>query len=102
MKIFHTADLHLGSKMLVFSEAEAKERREELLLTFSAIISRALSEKAEAVIIAGDLFDGAYPSITLREEVRSLFFVGGGAEVHTHFGKSRRKNTSQFYKFVAR
>lgn len=73
MKIFHTADLHLGSKMLVFSEAEAKERREELLLTFSAIISRALSEKAEAVIIAGDLFDGAYPSITLREEVRSLF-----------------------------
>ena len=55
------------------SEEDAKARRVDLVLTFFESIARALGVKAEAVIIAGDLFDGAYPSITLREEVRSLF-----------------------------
>ena len=58
MKILHCADVHLGSVLEAsLSQARAKERRNELMLTFSEMIRYAEREKVQAVIIAGDLFD---------------------------------------------
>lgn len=73
MKLIHTADLHLDSKFIGIDAKSATIRREELLLTFGAIIRRAKEGGASGIIIAGDLFDGEYPSLKARDEVKSLF-----------------------------
>ncbi len=57
MKIIHTADLHLDSAIKGLSEQKSKERRREILKTFGRIIDTAKSVNADAVLIAGDLFD---------------------------------------------
>lgn len=56
MKIFHTADWHLGKRLEKFSRLE--EQREVL----EEIIQIADREEVDAVLIAGDLFDNYNPS----------------------------------------
>ncbi len=58
MKFIHCADLHLDSKLESnIGKEKAKERRNEILLTFERIVQLAKREMATAVLIAGDLFD---------------------------------------------
>ena len=58
MKLIHTADCHLDSKLSRhFDEAKAAERKNELLSTFQNIVHYAVSNDVEAILIAGDLFD---------------------------------------------
>lgn len=64
MKMIHCADLHLDSRMESGLPAEkAKERRLELLRTFTRMIERAEEEQAEAVLLCGDLFDARTVSV---------------------------------------
>ncbi len=57
-KILHIADLHLDAPHTARLKAErAALRRSEQLETFSRIMNTA-AEKADAVLISGDLFDG--------------------------------------------
>jgi DNA repair protein SbcD/Mre11 len=56
MKILHTADWHLGKKLDKFP------RLEEQKLVMEEIISIAEEQQADAVLIAGDLFDAFNPS----------------------------------------
>lgn len=58
MKIIHTSDLHLDSPLTTrLDSKKVKERKSELILSFKRIVENAKSEKADALIIAGDLFD---------------------------------------------
>lgn len=58
MKFIHCADLHLDSKLESnIGKEKAKERRNEILLTFERIVQLAKRENVTAVLIAGDLFD---------------------------------------------
>jgi len=58
MKFIHTSDLHLGSPLTARLSPERIEiRKRELLNTFYSIIDLAKTEKSDAIIIAGDLFD---------------------------------------------
>ena len=58
MKLIHTADLHLGSKIEgKFPASKSKQRRTELRNSFSRMIDRAKELGAEAILIAGDAFD---------------------------------------------
>ena len=58
MKIIHCADLHLDSKMTSnLSKEQAKERKMEILRTYSRMIEYAKNNDVKAIIIAGDLFD---------------------------------------------
>ena len=58
MKIIHCADLHLDSKMTSNLDREkARERKNELLLTYKRMIDYANKEGITDIIIAGDLFD---------------------------------------------
>lgn len=58
MKFIHCADLHLDSKLESnIGKEKAKERRNEILLTFERIVRMAKAEEVTAVLIAGDLFD---------------------------------------------
>ena len=58
MKIIHTADLHIDSKMESnLSVEKAKERRNEIKQTFVRLIEYAKKHEVKIIIIAGDLFD---------------------------------------------
>ncbi len=58
MKLIHTSDIHLNSKMTSkLSAAAARERRQELTLSFKRMTENAVREGVSGIIIAGDLFD---------------------------------------------
>ncbi len=56
MKFLHTSDLHIGKKLFELSMLEEQK------YALEQICEMALSEKADAVIIAGDVYDRAVPS----------------------------------------
>ena len=76
MKIFHLSDLHLGKRLNEFSLVEDQE------YILNQILSLVEVEKPDAVVIAGDVYDRAIPSI----EAVSLFdeFLVRLAKLHTH------------------
>ena len=58
MKIIHCADLHLDAKMTAnLSKEQAKERKIEILRTFSRMVDFAKANGVEVILMAGDLFD---------------------------------------------
>lgn len=59
MKIIHTADLHLDSRIDSLPSEKGKIRRDEILHTFERLCEYAKEKSVGAVIIAGDAFDGA-------------------------------------------
>lgn len=71
MKIIHCADLHLDSNMTTnLTKEKAKERKNELLLTFQKMIRFAEEQDVAAIMIAGDLFDKRKVSKTAVNAVR--------------------------------
>lgn len=70
MKIIHCADIHLNSRMTAnLTKEKAKERKAELLHTFIRMVDYAVKEEAQAIIIAGDLFDHNQINKTTRNAV---------------------------------
>ena len=70
MKIIHCADLHLDSKLTAnLSKEKAKERKAELLQTFTDMVEYADKNNVRAIIIAGDLFDVRNISVTAKNTV---------------------------------
>ena len=58
MKIIHCSDLHLDSKMKSNLDSQkAKERRNEILITYQNMVQYAADNDVKAIIIAGDMFD---------------------------------------------
>ena len=73
MKIFHTSDLHIGSPLTSrLSTEKAKERKGELISTFSRLVDEAIFQRARLFIIAGDLFDSERITKTSAERVLSI------------------------------
>ena len=73
MKIIHCSDLHLDSKMTAnLSKEQAKERKMEILRTFSRMVEYAKENEVRAIIIAGDMFDTRNVSATARNLVKDL------------------------------
>jgi len=61
IKIIHTGDLHLGMTFKSLGE-KSKLHRRDCQDVFSNIIDLTIKEKADALLIAGDLFDEPNPS----------------------------------------
>ena len=58
MKIIHTSDIHLDSPLTArLPSGKVRERRAELSAGFKRLVNEAHTLGADAVIIAGDLFD---------------------------------------------
>ncbi|MBQ8519488.1 MAG: DNA repair exonuclease [Agathobacter sp.] len=73
MKIIHCADLHLDSKMTAnLSKEQAKERKNEILRTFTRMVEYAKKNNVKAILIAGDLFDTRNVSAMVRNTVRDV------------------------------
>lgn len=58
MRILHTADVHLDAAFASHSDDLRRKLREASRTAFTRLVDRALDEHVEAVVIAGDLFDG--------------------------------------------
>ncbi len=68
MKLLHLADLHLGSEMSARLTADkARLRRDELCSSFDSAVEYAKSVGAAAVLLSGDVFDGALPPVRDKE-----------------------------------
>lgn len=61
MKFFHTSDWHLGNRLLGHS------RSEEFRQFLNWLLEQMESEKPDALLISGDIFDTATPSESARE-----------------------------------
>ncbi len=62
MKIIHTADVHLGSKMdSKFSKEIADERKAELRNTFKRLVEYAKENDVSVIMLCGDVFDSDRP-----------------------------------------
>ena len=73
MKILHTSDLHLNSKMnSKLGPEKSKERKRELLLNFRKMTEIAKREDCSAFIIAGDLFDTEKISASVKKNVLDI------------------------------
>ena len=74
MKIIHTADLHLESKMGVnLSKAKAEKRKNELLFTFEKLAKEASNNDIKVIIIAGDMFDTKSLTKKSKEYILNIF-----------------------------
>jgi len=73
VKIIHTADLHLDSKMQSnLSKDKAQERKKELILTFERMVDFAKENQVEVIIIAGDMFDTDRVTTKTKERVFNI------------------------------
>jgi len=66
MRFIHFGDCHLGSW-------RQTELRELNFRSFTEVINRCIKYKADFVLITGDLFDSAYPSIDILREAFAEF-----------------------------
>jgi exonuclease SbcD len=56
LRIIHTADVHLGARHDDLGE-QASAQRERQFTAFVATVDLAIAEKADLLVVAGDLFD---------------------------------------------
>lgn len=93
MKIIHCSDLHLDSKMETnLSKEKAKERKNEILLTFEKMVQYAKKQEVKAIIIAGDMFDKknitqkaknmVKSQIILNPEIDFIYLKGNHDEIN--------------------
>ena len=76
MRIIHCADMHLDSKMTSnLDGARAKERKAELLNTFTRMVDYAGSRDVDAILIAGDMFDTGSISALTRNTIRDTIIT---------------------------
>ena len=69
MRILHTADTHIGTR-----QYGLEERRADFSRAFRQVIELAITEKVDAVVHAGDLFDDRLPTAEdLHETLQALF-----------------------------
>ena len=83
MRFIHLADLHLDTAFQSRSRAVREKLREAARTALASAVEEALARHVDAVLIAGDLFDGERLSIqTERFLVETLSrLVGGGVRV---------------------
>lgn len=61
MKIIHSADIHLGSKVNTFPKDISDARKEELRNSFKRMVDYAKNNGVNSILISGDLFDSDKP-----------------------------------------
>ncbi|MCM1107194.1 MAG: metallophosphoesterase [Blautia sp.] len=81
MKIIHCADLHLDARMTAnLSREQARERRKEILRTFTRMVDYAVKNEVRVILIAGDLFDTRAVSATVRNTVKDMILGHPGID----------------------
>lgn len=81
MKIIHCSDLHLDSKMQSNLDSKrAKERRNEILITYQNMIKYAVENGVQVILIAGDLFDKKNITVKAKNVVMDSIISNPGID----------------------
>lgn len=72
-KLVHCADLHIGASFSGLDASSASIRREEIKASLKYISDFSLENKADAILICGDLFDSPFPSLSDINFVKGIF-----------------------------
>ena len=75
MKLLHTADWHAGRTL------RGIERTSEIRAALEEIVAIAKSEKVDAVLVAGDIYDTAHPNAEAESAVYDFFVTLGAAGI---------------------
>ena len=76
LRILHTADIHLGASFTSLGNKGASQR-EQLNTTFKSVIATAIDQRANIVLIAGDLFDSnQQPQRTIDLVIEQFTLLG--------------------------
>ncbi len=78
LKLIHTGDLHLDSPLSSVSPELSEKLRSAGLRSFTELMKYAKAEEVDAVLIAGDLFDGAYATKATVDTVAAAIDDFGG------------------------
>lgn len=70
IRIFHTADLHLGAPFPSLGE-KGGERQGDLLKTFERLLTLAIKNEVHLFVVAGDLFDSPTPDAATVARVQA-------------------------------
>ncbi len=99
MKIIHTSDIHIDSPLTTrLPSDKVRERRRELLANFGRLVEEAKLICADAIIIAGDLFDNERITkkaldtaldVIERAENITFFYLTGNHEGDALFASGR-------------
>lgn len=82
-RIIHTSDVHLGAP-LGWLGRRAGEQRDALKNAWTTVVDRALSERADCLIVAGDLFDSNNPPASaVRFVLKELDRLTAASETET-------------------
>lgn len=73
LRLFQFSDLHLGRNFPKMSPDKNRIRQDDFKKTLQRLIDLAIKNKADALLIPGDLFDSYLPSLSLIEYVRAQF-----------------------------
>lgn len=76
IKFIHTADFHLDSPFVGLKHMPSHlfdKIRESTFLAFTKLVTYAIKEKVDFVLIAGDLYDGADRSLKAQLKLKSEF-----------------------------
>lgn len=95
MRIIHTADVHLDSKMRAnLTPDKAKERKHEILATFLNMVEYAHDQNVFAILISGDLFDTKKISSLVKNAVENVIITNPG--IKFFYLKGNHDNTNFF------
>jgi len=81
MKLLHCGDLHLDSVLSAnLNNEKKKQRKSELLSTFVRMVEYAAEHDADAILIAGDWFDGSYVTKRTQNMVKDTVLRFSGVD----------------------
>lgn len=75
MRILHTADWHAGRTL------HGADRTPEVRAALEQLADMAISERADAVVVAGDVYDSRNPSAAAEDAVYDFFLRTGAAGI---------------------
>ncbi len=80
VRILHTSDVHLGATFKMLG-ARGREQHKQLQQTFANVVSLAIQERVDVVLIAGDLFDSVAAARTEAGFAGAQFERLGAADI---------------------
>ncbi|SDY96637.1 DNA repair exonuclease SbcCD nuclease subunit [Proteiniborus ethanoligenes] len=102
IKCIHTGDIHLGMefKSASFDKKQANTRRLELWETFNRIIDRCKEIGAHILLVAGDLFEDDYCTISDIKRIDSMFREISDTKVIISAGNHDTLGKRSLYKLI--
>ena len=85
LRLIHTADIHLGAPLNLWDSSIVSQFREARELAFADVVERAVGLRADAFLIAGDLFDDSAPSRKTEQFFVNQMEILNGARIPVYY-----------------